>query len=109
LLQIGRVQHFAPAVGEGRLRRRFKKLPSEHQQAVIEESLVNRGKGSFVKTMAKVESFHLSSDRASESPDRDLCLHSLPHTSHAFYNASSPSSALASFKSTVSKPSVNQL
>ena len=44
-LQIGGVEHFAPAVGEGRLRRRIKKLPAEDQHAMVEEGLVDCRKG----------------------------------------------------------------
>jgi hypothetical protein len=54
-------------------------------------------------------SVRLASARSSESLEGNLCLHSLPRTSSLVYTDSSSSSALASFRSAVSKPSVNQL
>src|SRR5580658_2827570 len=83
LLQIGRVEHFAPTVSEDRLRRRLKKLPAEHQHAMVEESLVDRREGALVKGMVKVNSFHLGPDRASESSDGNLRAHSFPPCSQS--------------------------
>ena len=78
LLQIGRVEHFAPTTGEDCLRRRIKKLPSEHQHVVVEERLVNRGKSAVVKRTVEIDPFYLSSDRTSQTFDRNLRLRSSP-------------------------------
>jgi hypothetical protein len=76
LLQVRRVEHFAPVVGESRLRRRIEELAAEDQPAMVEEGLVDRCKRFVVKGMVEVDTRHLSADRARESFDRNLCTHS---------------------------------
>jgi hypothetical protein len=80
LLLIGGEEHFPPAVGEAGLRRWVKKLPSEYQHAMVQESLMDRLKGFVAKGMVEVDSIHLGPDRASESLDGNLRLHGHPPT-----------------------------
>jgi hypothetical protein len=65
----------APTMRESHLHFGVKKLASEYEHAMVEESLVDCRKRFVVEGMVQVDSLHFSPYRASESFDGDLRPH----------------------------------